>query len=415
MGEINRLINNFIFNIPSIMKSLFWKRDENIVLMDSWFGYKFADNPRFLYQYLSENKDELGLTHVVWVTRNPELNKALNRMGYESYMIDSKESVHYHKVAKYHIVNNSPNNNDGFTGELLEGYSFGAKRINLWHGIAGKGVKFANKAKVEQFSKSKFYNIYLKLNDIRIWRILFEQKGGWGDAYYLAQSKEGVRVLKSFFRLPDNKYILTGYPRVCECSAYLDEEREIVKKLSHYDSTILYLPTFRSNTIFDFKSVAKDLEDILKKKNMLWIQKAHSADAQNNLNNSESENIINLNPNFDINILLPLVDVLVTDYSSCMIEAIGLKKRVVFYVPDYDEYINEDRGLSFNPEVVMCGPKTYNIRELRDVILNINDISIESQEYNTAFELYWSETSNKKLNDIWKDILKQVNSSGNNI
>lgn len=407
MEEISRLINNFFFNIPSAIKSLFWKRDETIVLMDSWFGNKFADNPRFLYQYLHENKEELGLTHVVWVTRNFEINSELNSMGYESYMIDSKESVYFHKHAKYHIVNNSPNNNDEFTGELLEGYSFGAKRINLWHGIAGKGVKFANNAKVAAFSKSRFYKLYLKLNDIKLWRLLFDQKCGWGDAFYLAQSTEGKRVLKSFFRLPDKNYILTGYPRICGCNKLLKSEQEIVDKMGSYKKTILYLPTFRSNTEFDFQTVALQMNDILSKEDLLWIQKAHTADNQNTLEGG-SENIINLNPNFDINVLLPYIDVLVTDYSSCMLEGVGLKKKLIFYIPDFDEYLAKDRGVSYDPQIAMCGPKAYNIDELRKIVSYIDSISINTPQYKKAFELYWSETSGKGLAEIWRDIKNHI-------
>ena len=412
MDDIKKLILNFIFNIFALIRSLFWKRDETIVLMDSWFGLKFADNPRFLFQYLSDNKELYGLTHVVWVTRNEEVYQTINRLGYEVYMIDSPESIYYHKHAKYHIVNNSPNDNDEFKGELLEGYSFGAVKINLWHGIAGKGVKFSNKQKTGAFSSHPFlFRLYLKLNDFRFWRVLFEQKCGWDDAYFLVQSNEGKNIIKSSFRVKDRNIIMTGYPRICDCSKYTDEENSVIEKLKLFEGVFLYLPTFRSNMSFSFSDIGEKILPILKEKRFLWIQKAHTADTQNKIKtNMETENVLNLDHNFDINTLLPYIDCLVTDYSSCVIDAIGLKKQVMFYIPDYEEYMSVDRGLTYNPDIVMVGPKAYSIEELKSCILNFNRTNniYFDERYKKAYELYWGDMGGKTLDDVWKDIMLQV-------
>ena len=122
-------------NIIMAIRSVFWKRQRDIVLFGAWFGDKFADNSRFLFQYLSENKDALNLKHVVWVTRKEKVLKTLRAMGYECYMMDSPESIKYHKQAFMHIVCNSTANSKGFIPDIDIRYSFGAKRINLWHGV----------------------------------------------------------------------------------------------------------------------------------------------------------------------------------------------------------------------------------------------------------------------------------------
>ena len=58
---MNNRIRVIINNIIWLFQSWGWHKDPSIVVMDSWFGQKFADNPRFLFQYLSENKSKLGL------------------------------------------------------------------------------------------------------------------------------------------------------------------------------------------------------------------------------------------------------------------------------------------------------------------------------------------------------------------
>jgi hypothetical protein len=91
-------INNLFWNVKQEVANILHPRDKAIVLMGAWFGNRFADNSRYLFQYLSENKEKLGLKHVVWVTRSEMLQKELEEMGYEAYMMDSDESLYYHKI-----------------------------------------------------------------------------------------------------------------------------------------------------------------------------------------------------------------------------------------------------------------------------------------------------------------------------
>ena len=39
-------------NFWMFTRSLMWKRDDSIVLIGAWFGNKFADNSRYLFQML---------------------------------------------------------------------------------------------------------------------------------------------------------------------------------------------------------------------------------------------------------------------------------------------------------------------------------------------------------------------------
>lgn len=408
---IKNRIEIIIKNLIYLCISIFWKKDKSIVLMDAWFGQKFADNPRYLYQYLFENKEKLNLSHVVWVTRNSDVNHMLQQMGYESYMIDSKESIYYHKHAYYHIINNSSNGYGKYEGEVLDYYSFRSKRINLWHGVAGKGVGFADKEIIKKEASQKCIHMIKKfLHKFTFWRLIFEKQGGWGNQYILVQSKENRRISDLCFRLPTNRYIISNYPRVCNSVRHTTTEEDILDYISKYEYIFLYLPTFRSNTNCNCNDVVDNIKDILISKNILWIQKRHSGDSNSfNIINTLNSNIITLDINFDINVLMPKITCLVTDYSSCMIDAIYFNKDLIFYVPDFDEYTNNDRGIMFDPEVTMVGPKAYNIDELREILLKYKNISgSRTQKYEQARNLYWSENGKKSLDEIWNDILSQI-------
>ena len=70
-------------NVKDWFNSIFYHRDPSIVLFGAWFGERFADNSRNLYQYLFTNKEQYGLSHVVWVTRSADIMKEMLNMGYE--------------------------------------------------------------------------------------------------------------------------------------------------------------------------------------------------------------------------------------------------------------------------------------------------------------------------------------------
>ena len=75
--EENRIRDNF-------------RRDMQTVLFGAWFGEKFSDNPRFLFQYLSENRSALGLNRVVWVTRDEAVCETIREMAQSAAFHDPR-------------------------------------------------------------------------------------------------------------------------------------------------------------------------------------------------------------------------------------------------------------------------------------------------------------------------------------
>lgn len=344
----------FFYNLILAFRSLFWKRQNDIVLFGAWFGNRFADNSRFLYQYLSENMTKHGLSHVVWVTNSQSDYENIKEMGYEVYMMYSKESVHYHKVAGYHFICESHGDINGQQGDIIGKYSYGAKRINLWHGVgAFKKVDYAEIDKESGF----FFRIkkWLHINS-RLYRIIMEEWGGWGDCYFISTSDACREQWKSFFELPDDRYIDTNVPRNCEVIKLTSEEKEIVDFIENFKYVSLYLPTFRENLSYDMKKLVVSFMNELKKSDILWIQKAHSADKNNVTRYHLEGNVLELDPSFDINIILQKSSVIITDYSSVATDALYYNKPIVFFIPDYEEYNSKDRGFVDGIEDRFCGP-----------------------------------------------------------
>ncbi|MBO5657536.1 MAG: CDP-glycerol glycerophosphotransferase family protein [Agathobacter sp.] len=355
------------------MKYLFHPRDEKIVLMGAWSGKRFSDNTRFLYQYLSEHKTELGLTHVVWVSREVELVNELVAMGYEAYEMESEESIYYHKRAKYHIICNSANAEGHLQGDILVQYSCGAIKVNLWHGLGGiKGVEFAGgqyaRLRAAHPLKCKTKEFF---NRLKWYRILLNRIGGWGDCRYATTTPWQTEILMKYFMRPKNYFVPCGYPRNGQCLAYCQNEQEVLALLKERNNRILYLPTFRdSNANYQEPLQDAAFREWIKQRDVLWIEKAHGADTSALITEEGKEGlpILKLDSTFDVNVILSHVDVIVTDYSSVVWDGIYHRKPLVFYVPDLNYYRDEDRGFMISPEEFMLGEVTYSIGELQGVL-----------------------------------------------
>ena len=396
--------------------SVFWKKDDAVVLFGSWFGEKFADNPRYLFQYLHKNKEKYALKHVVWVTSKPELCDELKSMGYEIYLMDSQESIEYHKKAKYHLICNAMNkvylNDNGRkyyrNPDINTDYSWRAKKINLDHGVLPfKGV---GSASLE--SKRSHGNSVLKISRFLKQNFLYRKfaiyNGGWGDCYIVYNTIENLKTRKLYYDLPEECFFEDGYPRLNIADPELTkDEKKVLELMDQYKKVILYLPTFRTGTsTFDFNEASVGLSEYLEKNNILWIQKAHSAANIEISQTEKNDNILTLPSDFDTNTIIPLITLMVSDYSSVIGDAIAYYKPLVFYIPDFDEYKNGERGFVRDPEEMMCGPTAKTISELKEVLEQVLNTDFKPDEkYLNLREKYigrsWS------MHEIWTRILEK--------
>ncbi len=257
-------VRAFVIRLGYAFKSIFFKRNKKIILFGSWYGEKFADNTRFLYQYLFENKKELGLEKVVWVTRNDVVFNTMHEMGYEVYMMDSPESIYYHKIAGYHIICNAPGRMDA-KGDILGQYSYGAVRINLWHGLGNKKTgKLSNQISAgSNLFKSKM-NAWLSKKSC-LYRMFYLSDGGWANRYFLVPTEMMADVFKEEYLIDDKHIIKSGYPRNCPCPRLTREEERTIKCIKQHRYSVLYLPTFRQENNFCCSDTAKGIKSYLKK------------------------------------------------------------------------------------------------------------------------------------------------------
>lgn len=398
LKKIFKYLGITILNFFNHIKYKFKKRDYSIVVFGAWGGKTFSDNSRFLFQYLSKNADELCLSNVVWITEENAIKEFLTEFGYQCYLKDSKEAKRYLKKAGYHLV--------CCGGDDIGGkYSYNAIKINLWHGLAGiKGVNFASNEYL-MFKKQHplIYKILLSCYSFKFIRKNLVLKGGWNDCYYISTTRFETELMRKYFALPDSNFIEASYARLCPCVKLLPEEEKLIEKIKDR-KVILYLPTFRNKDAeYVVPTSDKSFNKFLEENNILWIEKKHAV-AKSDKFEKESINIIRLDAAFDINVIVPYVKVVVSDYSSVVFDALYHNIPVFFYTPDINYYADADRGFVLPIDEFMFGKQASTVDELKNLLEKYNEDFKASMPKNIDEfrDKFWN--TNMGYEEIWNRI-----------
>src|SRR5699024_10984504 len=106
--------------------------------------------------------------------------------------------------------------------------------------------------------------------------------------------------------------------------------------------------------------------------------------------------VYNVSNEYNINHLLLITDILITDYSSIPFEFALLQKPMVFFAYDIDEYADA-RGFWDNYDKLVPGPIVENTDDLID-ILKTGKYDIEQLE---PFSNGWTQHSDGNSSERW--------------
>src|SRR5699024_10965402 len=109
---------------------------------------------------------------------------------------------------------------------------------------------------------------------------------------------------------------------------------------------ILYAPTWRENNNLDSYLNLNQIKNSLKK-NQILIFRGHHAVVKKLGHFQFDDHIVDMTLYPKVNDLLAIADVLITDYSSIMIDYSILERPIILYLCDYESY-SSYRGLYFN-------------------------------------------------------------------
>jgi CDP-glycerol glycerophosphotransferase len=360
----------------------------NAVLYESYFGKEFSDSPRRIFQELVGRFE--GADHLVVVrdqqTQVPEPAIAI-AMGSREY---------YRALAQARYVSSNTHLPACFerrTDQVV---------LQTWHGVGLKkvgldieNVRFANKAYKDN---------------------LAQEVANW--SYLISPNPYTSPILRRAFAF-DGELLETGVPR--NDIFYRDDRKDVAAKVRdrlgvEKDRKILfYAPTWRDDVYSGRGRYRLDLRlDLVKLAEKLGKDYAIVFRRHSNVVDylpSNDGSVIDASAYPDVQDLLLVADILVTDYSTLMFDYANTDRPILFYTYDLEHYRDVLRGFYFDFERSAPGPLIREEADLVDAVTNAERIRLEySEQYVTMKERFcpWDDgkASRRVVDAVFADILE---------
>lgn len=353
---------------------------KNNVLLFSYYGEHYSGSPKYISQYLIQNSS----LKIVWAFTKPE-----------NYSICDSKKIKYNSFKFYYYLATS--------GSLVTNYrmpSFFEKRekqkyIQTWH--SSLRLKM-----IEKDAESTLPSNYVTMakNDSKQISVL------------LAGSKKSKEIFEKAFWY-DGRILNSGTP---QCDLFFNNTDFYVKKVREFykiddDTKIaLYAPTFRKNNNLDIYDL--DYDDLVKnlqnKFGGEWVillrLHPHLIHADLNLDSNVTVNATSYD---DVQELLCAADILISDYSAIMFDYMCLKRPCFLYIPDYQNYISNDRKLYFDLDDL-----PFETAETKEE-LNLKVYNFDFQSYNQKLNQFLDEIGSFDDGHACERVLKEIVSKNN--
>lgn len=307
----------FLIYLSRFLLSIFhlFPIKKNRILFISFSGSNYNCNPKYIYQELLKHNCNY---EYIWVLNNnlQELNSCkiipYKSLKFYYYFLTSKLIISNYSVSPKLPVRKK---------QIL---------FNTWHGGGAYKKVGVTKVHKEQKRIRKVFDILSKET-----------------SYFLSSCKIDSKTIMETFYLPKEKVLDLGYPRN---DIFFDKSvnstiirEKICKQLSINpdDKILLIAPTFKGepgfgkakdNFSLDINKICSALSEKYNG-HFICIYRGHYY-----VNKQIPENCINGNDYPDMQELLLISDVLITDYSSAIWDYSFTYKPCFLYVPDLIEY-----------------------------------------------------------------------------
>ncbi len=305
----------------------------------------------------------------------------------------------------YHLATTQKVIVDNYYGFLaVTDFKPNVQCIQLWH-AAGAIKKFALKdpsiQKRYHRAYKRFQKVYSRFDHVVI------------------GSERMATIFKESFGISNEQILRTGIPR---SDFFFDEEAKNKAEQSLTQDfpiiigkkVILYAPTYRDNELkkTDIELNIDKMYREFKDEYVLFLR-LHPA-IEEAYQNRYPDFVINVSNYHDINHLLVVSDILISDYSSIPFEFSLLERPMVFFSYDLDKYA-KTRGFWEDYEHLVPGPVVRTTDDLIDVIRTNNFDMIRIRSFAEQWNQYSKGLSSKKLikaiyteEEQYKEVVDQV-------
>lgn len=364
--------------------------DEKLILFESGLGKQFADSPRIIYEEIIRRNLDYK---IIW-----SCNKNIRFYDPNTKRIRKLSPSYYYYLAraKYWV------NNQNFPTYIKKRPQ--TTYLQTWHGTPLKKMLYD----IENIMGRTEGYLERVGNAVKDWD------------YLVSPSRYATNAFRSAFKFK-GKILETGYPRndlfynenIIEIQ---DEKQRITQRLNLPENKklVLYAPTFRDNSgtkknefKFNFNMDLYEMKEKLGDDYVILLRTHVAINSKTKIDKDLRDFVFNVSNYSDIQELLLISDILITDYSSVMFDYANTKKPMLFYTYDLEEYRDNIRGFYMDFEKEAPGPLMKDTNDIIKNLSNIENVKLDYQEkYNDFYEKYCSLEDGKATDRIVDQIFQ---------
>lgn len=366
---MNNIVKSIIHEIMELARFIMWHAaplfpiNKKKIIVSCFKGKGYTDNPKYIIEEILKKDNSLT---VIWLVKNKNEAKSLPTNVRPCYY--NRLSAIYHYITAIIWIDNT-RKDEKFVKKNDQFY------LQTWHG--GGAIKKVEADAMEQLSPTYMEKAI---------------RDSLAADLFIAEGKYYADLIhRSFwYNGPILSVGLPRYDMVILNQNNVELKNKVLDyfSLPHNTKYILYVPTFRKGYGFEHYNI--DHYSLINACEKKWGGKFVSyVHLHPNVADKFSElkydnlKIFNATPYPDIQELITVADILITDYSSAIVD-FALTKRPAFrYAVDAPNYA-EKRGCYFDFFSEYPFPLALNNKELID---RINSFDIES--YGIAIDLYF--------------------------
>ncbi|SFD41176.1 CDP-glycerol glycerophosphotransferase, TagB/SpsB family [Bacillus sp. OV194] len=387
----------FYFKLQFTFCKLFPVRKNKVT-----FVVSFGDNSVFLYEELKKLQPD---SHIVFLAAKKAIPK-LQPYQNSAKLITFENSIMSMARSAYHLATSRVVLVDNYFGFLsVTNFKKETECIQLWHaagaiktfGLKDESISFRSRR-----AHKRFLHVYKNFHKV------------------VVGSDAMADIFKEAFQLSSANFLRTGVPRT---DLFFSGNRtKAVKEKLYRENTvlkdkkvILYAPTYRDNQLDEFE-LQLDLDMLQRELGAEYVLLIRSHPVLKNKINVEEQYpgfAFDYSTGSDINEILLITDILISDYSSIPYEFSLLNRPMIFYPYDLKEY-SKTRGLWDSYEKLVPGPIVFDSLEMVKVIKEKGYDMNKVQQFSAMWNQYHFGHSSRLLAEYILETERErnVNASG---
>lgn len=339
-------------------------KDKKMIIFESFLGMQYSDNPRAIYEYMIKHKSKYNMywsfeKKAIKSFENEEI-KRVRRFSLKWLFLMTR--------AKYWVSNSRL--------PLWIPKPKQTVYVQTWHGTPLKLLA------------DDMHEVHMPGISTEIYKRNFLQEAKKWD-FLISPNEYSTKIFKRAFQF--NKVVIeSGYPR--NDFLFQSNTPKKIQNLKNKNNlpidkrVILYAPTWRDTQFYGqgkYKiGLEMDLERLRKEfgDKYIIILRLHYL-IEENIDLTEYESFIfDFSYYKDIRELYVMADLLITDYSSVFFDYANLRRPMLFYIYDLEDYRDNIRGFYFDFESKAPGPLVKTTEEMIKEIKRIEGNSFQSSK-----------------------------------